>query len=157
MKTGHAPSLWVLKQSYAGIMEYSALMRPLDRLEFAAALSKGQGRAMLHVIHYGFNDIKNLVLEACIHNQVYDQQLESSRAEWLFEIIKDSQHFQDFRNAVLKAIETEVDFWNKFQLCRLLKEIAVNDDEEARRTLREFVCRNAANPESEGDWLGVEE
>jgi hypothetical protein len=63
-------------------------VRRLDRTEFASALRKGQGRAMLPVIHFGLDDVKDLVLEACIHNQVYDQQIESGRGDWLFEMFR---------------------------------------------------------------------
>jgi len=130
-------------------------VKRLDRQEFQAALAKGQGRARLHALRYGLDDLKDLVLEACLHNQVYDQQSESSRGEWLYEIIKDSPCFPEFRDAILAALETELDFWDQFQLCELTKEIASSGDDQARQKLREFVYRNAADPEAEGDWLGI--
>lgn len=133
------------------------LAKRLERAEFAAALQKGQGRALLHVLTYGLDDVFDLVLEACLHNQVYDQQLESERGTWLFQMLRDSPHYSKFRNAILNVIQIETDFWSLFQLCRLIQHIAALGDEEAHQALQHFVYRNAADPTSEGDWLGVEE
>src|SRR5450759_3536764 len=103
-------------------------VRRLDRTEFASALRKGQGRAMLPVIHFGLDDVKDLVLEACIHNQVYDQQIESGRGDWLFEMFMDSPHYPEFRKAILNAIEVETNSRCLFQLCRLTGQIAAIGD-----------------------------
>jgi hypothetical protein len=129
----------------------------LNREEFASALRKGQGRAMLHVMHYGLEDVNDLVLEACLHNQVFDNQIDSNRGGWLFEMFQGSPHFIEFRDAIINAIETETNDWNQYQLCRLVMEIASQDDNEALRKLRAFVYENAADPASQMDWLGIEE
>ena len=89
-------------------------VKRLDKIEFAAALRKGQGRAMLHVLHYGLEDVEGLILEACLHNQVYDQQLESIRGDWLFSMIRNSLNFAKFREVILKVLQTETEFYNVF-------------------------------------------
>jgi hypothetical protein len=129
----------------------------LSRSEFAEALRKGQGRAMLHVIHFGLDEVKDLVLEACLHNQVYDQQLESGRGDWLFDMFRDTSHYPEFCTAILKAIETETNFWDLYQLCQLTRRIAWLGDEEAHQRLRDFVYRNATDVTSEYDWIGIED
>jgi hypothetical protein len=138
-------------------MEMSHPVNRLNRSEFAAALRKGQGRAMLHTIQYGLDDVKDLVLEACLHNQVYDPQLEPGRGDWLFKMFRDSPYYPEFRTAILNAIENETDFEFIGQLCALTGQIAATGDEDAHQKLKAFVYRNAANPNSEVDWLGVED
>lgn len=57
---------------------------PLSRVEFASALRKGLGRAWLQVASFGLDNVVDLVLDACLRDQSYDPQCESSRAGWLF-------------------------------------------------------------------------
>jgi hypothetical protein len=132
---------------------------PVKRLsqdEFTSALRKGLGRALLHVIHYGLDDVIEVVLEACIHNQTYDAQCEPSRAAWLFSMFGDSPYYPRFRKAILLALETATETWNLLQLCQLAKELAAHGDEQARRKLRERV-HEKANNSSGDDWLGADE
>jgi hypothetical protein len=131
-------------------------IKRLNSADFASALRKGQGRAKLHVIRFGLEDVKDLVLEACLRNQVYDQQLESGRGDWLFSMFRDSSHFPEFRNAILKALETETDSRNYFQLCHLAWEFADLGDGEARRIFGKNVYRMASDPNIDvwpvADW-----
>ena len=129
-------------------------VKRLSQKEFKAALEKGQGRATLHVIQFGLDDVKDLVLEACLHNQVYDQQIESNRGKWLFNMFQDSPHFPEFRDAIFRALEVETNYWDIYQLCSLVREIAVTGNEEAHQRLKKFVYRNAANSRSEDDFTG---
>jgi hypothetical protein len=129
----------------------------LNREEFASALRKGQGRAMLHVNQFGIENVKDLILEACLHNQAYDLQLESGRGDWLFEMFRDSPFYSEFREAILNAIEVETDFGSLCQLCRLIYQIAARGDGEAHQKLKAVVYHNAADSTSEADWLGVED
>ena len=81
----------------------------LDRDEFTSALRKGQGRAMLQVLHFGLDEVADLVLQACIHNQVYDQDVEGGRADWLFSMFKDTDYFSDFRITILNSLKIETE------------------------------------------------
>ena len=128
----------------------------LGREEVAAALSKGQGRALLHIHHYGMDDVADIALEACLHNQVYDQQINSGRGDWLFSMFQGTSYFHDFRTAILNALNTETDKNKLFQLCELAKNIAALGDEEVRQALREVVFRYASDP-GENYSIGAEE
>jgi hypothetical protein len=70
-------------------------IKKLTRKEFADALQKGLGRVYLHATQYGIDEVTELVLKACLHNQAYDPQSESSRGKWLFEIFKDTKYLQN--------------------------------------------------------------
>jgi hypothetical protein len=128
----------------------------LDRDEFAAALRKGLGRAMLHVRQFGLDEVWDLVLEACLHNQVYDQQIDDVRGEWLFEMFKDSPYLPRFREAILAAIEVETEDRNLVQICNLMGRLAVRGDNEAHQKLKDFVYRNETESE-DFDWLGEDD
>ncbi len=65
-------------------------MTAMSRNDFKVALRKGLGRAKLQIMNHGLNDCVDLVLIACLHEQTYDPQCESSRAEWLFEMFNKS-------------------------------------------------------------------
>jgi hypothetical protein len=128
-------------------------VKHLDRDEFASALRKGQGRALLHVLHFGLDEVADLVLEACIHNQVYDQDFDCGRSDWLFSMFQDTVHFLDFRARILNSIKNETDLNNLFQLLRLAGCLAGLGDVEAYHTFEEVVYRLAADPKY--DWLMV--
>jgi hypothetical protein len=52
----------------------------LSRAEFADAIAKGLGRTFLYVKNYGLDNVKDLVLAACLDDLSYDPQIETSRA-----------------------------------------------------------------------------
>jgi len=121
-------------------------------------LRKGQGRALLHVIHYGLEDVADLILEACLHNQVYDQQIESFRDHWLLSMFKDSASYPKIRAAILKALKTEPIGYDLYQLFLLARTMAVDEgDEEARQIFEETIFRIASVPNNYYSWLGVED
>ena len=62
-------------------------MVPLTLEKFQDALRKGLGRALMHVKTYGTENVRDEILQACLHNFIYDPQCEKSRANWLIEII----------------------------------------------------------------------
>jgi hypothetical protein len=129
-------------------------VRQLNRDEFKVALQKGQGRAFLHVLHYGLDDVTDLVLEACLHNPVYDKYFESDRGDWLFSMFKNSAQLPNFREAILSALKTEENPKDLLQLVRLGRNIADMGDIEIRQEIGKVVYRVAADPVIE-DWVGV--
>jgi len=129
-------------------------IKRLTREEFAAALRKGQGRAYLHVQRYGLEEVVDLVLEACIHNQIYDKYFESGRGDWLFSLFRNSPHSSKFRNAILDALQTEKNPKDLLQLTRLARNLADQGDKETRQVLGDVVYRIARDPSVE-DWVGV--
>ena len=139
-------------------MTLSKKFRKLTREEFRSALAKGQGRALMHVRQYGLEDVKDLVLEACLLNQVWDQQIESGRGDWLFQMFGDSVYYEEFSTAILKALHTETDYRSLNQLCYLVYLLAVKDKKVAYPSLKEFVYHSIQSASNNSDRaLGVEE
>ncbi|HBG26169.1 MAG: hypothetical protein A2Y10_13485 [Planctomycetes bacterium GWF2_41_51] len=128
----------------------------LTREQFADALAKGLGRAMLYIKHYGLDNVKDIVLEACIHNTTYDVQCEDVKAQWLYEMFKDTSHYNDFRAAILAAMKEKNEWHDAVGLCDLATEMALDGDELAKETLRAFVLNAAANEKKYFD-LGIYE
>jgi hypothetical protein len=118
-------------------------------------LSKGLGRAALHVKHYGVEEYADVLLDACLHNKVYDQQCEDSRGEWLFSMIYKTSRYEQFRVAILQALKTETKEYDLSQLCELVRYIAKQGDAKAEEGLKTFIFKNAA--EGESDWLGIDD
>ncbi len=113
-------------------------IEPLSRHEFATALRKGQGRALRHIVHYGIGDYKDLVLEACLHNQNYDSQIDPCRAPWLFSMFRNTAFHREFREAIFSNLEKSSS-WDLIQLCDFLREMAEAGDVLAREKLKEIV------------------
>jgi hypothetical protein len=131
--------------------------KQLDRQNFASALQKGLGRAFLHVKQYGLDNVSDLVLQACLHDQAWDPQCEGSRAKWLFSMFHNSKHFQEFYSAILGALETERDTWNLQQLFELAREMALIGNKRAQETIRGRALKNANRKSSDDDWVGAKE
>ncbi len=141
------------------------MARRLSRDEFADALRKGLGRALLHVLCHGLDDVADLVLEGCLHLQVYDPQCEFSRADWLFRMYRDSRHYPAFARALRDLAEgeseIEVNEGDVQQVCELLKFMAIEGDAAARVALIGLVRELAAQESSdetlgESDWLELD-
>jgi hypothetical protein len=131
------------------------VIRRLEQDEFVQAIRKGLGRALLHVIHYGMDEVADLVLEACLHNQSHDPQCESSRASWLFRMFGHSTQYPRLGESILSKLKTETNPWNLLQLCGLAKEMAARGDKGARQRLGECVREKASIP-LDDDWVGAD-
>lgn len=128
----------------------------LTKEQFANAISKGLGRAMMHVKRYGLEDIADTLLDACIHNKIYDAQCEARRTDWLYAMFNNSPQYNDFRDAILSALKKESGWREISQLCDLAKEMALDGDEYARAAIKDFALKSAAVQE-ETDYFGIDE
>jgi hypothetical protein len=132
------------------------IFNTLSRDEFADAISKGLGRAFLYVQNQGLDRVKDLVLNACLHNVSYDPQCEKNRAKWLFFMFMDSSDYLEFRESILAAMVVESETWNLLQLCQIVKEMALNGDDLAVDRLSDRVYQDAKQW-SMDDGMGANE
>lgn len=65
--------------------------------EFEGWLKKGLGRAVLHLRTHDSSLYLNSLLHACTHNLAYDSQCESTREEYLKDLIRASRNEEFFR------------------------------------------------------------
>ena len=78
-------------------------IRKLNRAEFSDAIAKGLGRAFLHVDRYQLEDVKDIVLNACLNELSYDRECCESRSKWLFSMFSKSTYYSKFKERILSA------------------------------------------------------
>jgi len=108
----------------------------------------------LHVKQYGLDGVTDLVLKACLHDQAYDPQSESSKAKWLFDMFKNTGQYAKFSEAIINGLKRKRETWDLQQLFELAEEMAKNGDVKAWEAVRERAFEKASK-DSMDDWLGA--
>ncbi|MDB5306065.1 MAG: hypothetical protein JWO38_267 [Gemmataceae bacterium] len=116
------------------------------------ALQKGVGRALQWAMSGRLDD--ELLLEACLRDQRFDVQVESSRGDWLWQMVRAVGATERFRVPILHALYDLSDERSASQLCELARHYAVAGDETFRIRLYEIVEQK---PFTQSPWLGEEE
>ena len=116
------------------------------------ALQKGLGRAMQWAMTRRLDD--EPLLAACLRDQRYDTQLEESRNEWLWKMIRAVDAVDRFRVPILHALYDLSDDRSAYQLCELARRYAETGDDTFRKRLYEIVEQK---PFSDDNLLGEEE
>jgi hypothetical protein len=116
------------------------------------ALRKGLGRAMLWAIDRSLDD--EPLLAACLEDLRYDMQVEGSRGDWLWRMIRAVDATDRFRVPILHALYELGDERNANQLCELGRCYAETGDEAFRGRLYEIV---ESKPFPDSGFLGEEE
>jgi hypothetical protein len=81
--------------------------KKLDKSEFARAIKLGLGRALLHVKEYGDSGVENELLNACLHNLVYDSQIEDGRSWWLMQMLVLTRNIDFYAGKIKEALLNE--------------------------------------------------
>jgi hypothetical protein len=116
------------------------------------ALRKGLGRALQWALSGRLND--EPLLAACLRDQRYDMQIDDSRGDWLWRIIRAIGATERFRVPILHALYDLSDDRSANQLCELARFYAETGDETFRTRLYEIVDQK---PLDLDPWLGEEE
>jgi hypothetical protein len=108
----------------------------LDRYEFDRAIRRGLGSAFLHISAYGDAGIEEELLGACLHNYVFDKQIDGSRHDWLAMMIDRSGRWQFYADAIVRELESLPDDpWDFEQLVWLGVEMYERGHAEVREVL----------------------
>jgi len=110
-------------------------MNCMTRNEFVDALQKGQGRAVLQIKEHGVGHYKEELLNACLHNLVYDTQCEPARDDWLVSMIDLTGHEGWYRDHVIAALNRATERRDISQLMHLAVHFARRGSAEARQTI----------------------
>lgn len=116
------------------------------------ALQKGLGRAWHWAASQRLDE--RLLLEACLRDQSFDAQVESSRGAWLWQMIQSLRATERLRVPILHALYDLSDEGSADQLCQLAQAYAEAGDEPFRSQLYEIV---AQKPIADLPWLGETE
>ena len=116
------------------------------------ALLKGLGRAVQWATTRRLDD--DLLLAACLEDQRYDSQLQDSRGDWLWRMIRALGATDRFRVPILHALYDLSNERSANQHCELARCYAETGDETFRMRLYEIVDQK---PIADSNWLGEEE
>ena len=83
------------------------------------ALRKGLGRALQWALSGRLDH--GLLLGACLQDQRFDLQVESSRAEWLWQMIRAAGAMEPFRVPILHALHDLSDEHSGSHLCEMAR------------------------------------
>lgn len=99
-------------------------IRKMDRAEFDRAVRSGLGSAFLHVCAHGDAEVDEELLGACLHNYVFDKQIDESRHKWLAMMIDRSGRWPMYADAILCELKRMPDDpWDFEQLVWLAVEM----------------------------------
>ena len=120
-------------------------------MQFGEAIQKGLGRAFIQVRDSGAQELRDDILNACLHNLAYDSQCEGSRAEWLLAIADLTGEPQFYKELILAALPDATEkLWDARQLIELAAVLARRGSDRARRAIYErFELQEFAS------WIGA--
>ncbi len=129
-------------------------MSNVDSAEYRRLLALGLGRATLRLKADGVEPYRAAILDACLHNLVYDPQIEEGRAGNLYEILRLTGAIDYFRSRILAALEVADDGYDLSQLFDLARLFALQGDEEARSAMyARFEANTRAGDDTGADQL----
>ena len=109
--------------------------------QFADALKKGLGRAMLLLrAHRDDAEFEAALLQACIVDQVFDWQCESNRTQYIYDLICESGKRDLYQHILAQHLfENFADLRNRDQIFSILCAIARDESSVDRKSLWNFV------------------
>ena len=132
-------------------------LKKLTLEAFELAIRKGQGRALYHALNSGIEETSDILLQACIKNQVYDPQCETSRANWLFQMFHQTSYLSSFSALIIEALTKAEDFWDIQQLCELVAILANQGSEPAKQALNSVVMKHIGEQDTgSAEWVNLE-
>jgi hypothetical protein len=110
----------------------------LDVSAFERLVYQGRGKAILHLQSHDPTPYQDVILRACLREDIWDPQSNGDRVDYLTELAKISGNETDIRYAVLSALaeksEQENDY-DVFQWFDLAERWAQEGDETARKAI----------------------
>jgi hypothetical protein len=108
----------------------------LDKSEFERIVHIGLGRAILHLQTHDSAPYRDVLLHACTHDTVYDQQVEGTKARYIYDLLHLTNDFDFYRRATLNALAQTQDRYREIEfLLDFTRMFAEDGDKEARQAL----------------------
>jgi hypothetical protein len=86
-----------------------------------------------------------VILNACLHNQVYDTQVEPGREQYLFDLISLTGDCDFYRDRLVTALQSEQDARDDEQIAAVLRVLAQHGDAVARQALYDAFAAHSPN------------
>jgi len=113
----------------------------MDIQEFQHVLELGLGRAILYLRDHDAGPYRDIILNACLHNQAYDSQIEGNRVRYMFEIVRLTREPGFYREQILTALAARSKDWDS-QAYDLVSLFAQQGDNQARRLMQDTFVKN---------------
>jgi hypothetical protein len=116
----------------------------LEVSEFQHALHRGLGRAILHLQNHDSTPYRDVILQACIKNTVYDRQIEGSKATYIKDIIRLTNEKRYYQHHILQAaswINSNTDDYDADHLLDMTYQFAARGNEKARQILYDVFAK----------------
>ena len=110
--------------------------KPLTKPEFIDALHKGKGRALMHIREFGDEGLRDVLLDACLHNIGYDKQLED-RGSWMIEMIQATAQPDYYFDAVMADYLANTNWHDTCQQIDIIDWLAIRGNASAKALLYE--------------------
>lgn len=116
----------------------------MDPAEFERLLHNGRGRAILYLRDHDATPHREAILYACLHDTVFDAQVNGSNAEYLYEVISLTNEADFYRDALLQGLRSPEEAYDFGHMCDLLRCFAQQGDQKARQALYDAFAQNEA-------------
>jgi hypothetical protein len=107
--------------------------------EFADAVRKGMGRAVLAVNGPVSQEFENIILAACCEDQRHDSQLEDNRTGYLMDLVDRAGIAEKVQSIVLEPVDESLDDWDRLQRIRMIGQFARRSNPQALDILRKLA------------------
>src|SRR5579884_730592 len=107
----------------------------MEVAEFARVVAVGLGRAVLHLQAHDAAPYRDTILHACLHNMVYDTQVEYGREQYLFDLISLTGEADFYRERLCAALPATHEPRDRDQIAALLRLFAQAGDDASRAAL----------------------
>lgn len=122
----------------------------MTREQFARALYQGLGRPILYARAHDTAAFTDLILHACLYNQLYDRQTDVGRAPYLWELITATGAAAFFRTHILAALSDPRDEMDEELLFELALRYAQEGDGAMRKAMHARFLDNVSSGETTG-------
>jgi hypothetical protein len=122
--------------------------------EFVRVVAVGLGRAVLHLQSHDAAPYRDTILPACLHNMVYDTQVEEGREQYLFDLISLTGETDFYRERLSAALPATHDPRDRGQIGAVLRLFAERGDETSRTALYDaFTAAGGRDVSALGDQI----
>jgi hypothetical protein len=109
----------------------------MDSDQFRRALRLGHGRAILYARDHDVESFRQPILDACLHCDAYDPQIEGTRASYMLDLLDLAQDKEFYYDEVLKALPSSGDDWDAAQRFHFAACLALEGNERAKQVMYE--------------------
>ena len=123
---------------------------PINAGAFLDRLACGFGRVILFLRENDAAPFREAILDSCLHHRAFDQQAESYRTEYLFDIMQATGEPEFYAARIRQALGTHTEDDCYGQLYELAARLARSGDEQARQAMYDRFARHAPQHETAG-------